>query len=135
MGETETERMIDNKMDLIIKVLMKNDFKGVLLVDMEGYDDKEPYILPEKTTEKIMRQELDYAMDRIFEIRKLAEDLNNLDQQKEMLEMAMELEQDWAKVYNTIGTRNEEITVQTERIPVEQLQTENGGIGNVFDWA
>lgn len=135
MGETETERMIDIKTDLIIKVLMENDFKGLLLMDMEGYDDKKTYMLPERTTEKIMREELNYAMDLIAETRKLAMDLNNLDLRNETFEMMMELEEDWRKVFNGIERENEPIGFLQDQFPVEIMIVEQGGAGNVFDWA
>ncbi|MFA6097333.1 MAG: hypothetical protein WC788_06940 [Candidatus Paceibacterota bacterium] len=134
MGETETEKMIDNKTDLIIKVLMNNDFKGVLLMDLEGYDDKNNYILPEKTTEKIMKQELEYAMDLITEVRKLAMDLNNLDLQAETFEAMFELEQDWIKVYNGIETDNRGADARKAQYPVELIAVASGGMENVLDW-
>lgn len=133
MGETETERMIDNKTDLIIKILMENDFRGALLMDMEEYDDKETYILPQKTTEKIMKQELEYAMDLINEIKKLAMDLNNLDLQAETFEAMFELEQDWAKVYNGIETDNGRTDARNTQYPVQLIVIKGGGMANVFD--
>jgi len=134
MGETETEKMIENKTDLIIKVLMNNDYKGVLLMDLEGYDDKNNYVLPEKTTEKIMKQELEYAMDLIAEVKKLAIDLNNLDLQAETFEAMFELEQDWIKVYNGIETDNGGADVRNTQYPVELIAITGRGTNNVLDW-
>ncbi len=136
MGETETERLIDNKTDRIIKILFRNDYKGLLLMDMEEYDDT-AFVqkLPPKASPAIMKQELMNVMGLITEIRGLAKNLNNLDVRDEVNEGMDELEKDRRNVYDSIETEDEEINVQNTQFPVEVITITRGGISNVSDWA
>lgn len=135
MGETETERMINGKMDLILKILFRNDYKGVLYMDMEKYDDtKFVQDLPPKASEKIMKKELNNVMVLINEARDLAENLNNLDIRDEINEQLDILEKDRRKVFNNIEAVNEKTNFQKTQLPVELITITRGGISNVLDW-
>lgn len=136
MNETETERKINIKTDLIIKILFRNDFKGVLFADMEEYDDtKFVTELPPKADPTIMKQELMNVMRLINEVRELAKNLNNLDLADEVNAGMDVLEKDRRKVYANIETENEDIDVRSQQFPVELTIVMKGGISNVFDWA
>ncbi|MFZ2970280.1 MAG: hypothetical protein WA063_03980 [Minisyncoccia bacterium] len=136
MGEIETEKMIDGKIDLILKILFRNDYKGVLYMDMEKYDDtKFVQELPPKASAKIMKQELTNVMGLINEARELAKDLNNLDIRDEINEELDILEKDRRKVFNNVETETEAINTRRTQFPVELTAVMEGGIGNVSDWA
>lgn len=135
MNEYETEKTIDRMIDFIIKVLMKNDFRGILIAEMEKYDENTFYELPPKAKLETMKRELDNIFDKIFEIRKLAENLYNLDVKNEIFEMTVELEEDWAKVYKNVNAENVDAYAVPERIYADIVTPEYGGAANVFDWA
>jgi hypothetical protein len=136
MSETQTEIMINGKIDLILKILFRNDYRGVLYTDMEEYDDtKFVTDLPPKASENIMKQELTNVIGLISEARILAENLSNLDIKDEISEELDILEEDRKKVFKNINTETEAESVQNTPFPVEVILITQGGIEDVSDWA